>query len=147
MATKLTPYVAFKDNAREAMEFYKTVFGGQLWMDTFKSFQVSDDPAENNKIMHGYLVGERGFELMAADTPNAMQFNDGARISLSLSGGDEDEAELKGYWQKLSSDGGTITLPLEKAPWGAWFGMCVDKYGITWMVNIGNAGGVDDTAK
>jgi PhnB protein len=138
MATKLNAYISFKDNARDAMEFYKSVFGGQLWMDTYEKFQASEDPAENNKIMHAYLVTERGLELMAADTPNGMEYQAPAGISLSLSGGDADadEDELKGYWEKLS-DGGKVVMPLEKAPWGAWFGMVQDKFGIQWMVNIG----------
>ncbi len=135
MAVKLNAYLSFRDNAREAMEFYKSVFGGEVYQDTFDKFQVSDDPAENNKIMHAYLKAPN-LELMAADTPNKMEHTVGDNISLSLSGGDEDEAELKGYWEKLSGSG-TVTMPLEKAPWGAWFGMCVDKFGIHWMVNIG----------
>lgn len=135
MAVKLNAYLSFRDTAREAMEFYKSVFGGEVYSDTYEKFQVSEDPAENNKIMHAYLKAP-SIELMAADTPNRMEHVAGDTYSLSLSGGDEDEAELRGYWDKLS-EGGTISQPLEKAPWGASFGMLTDKFGIRWMVNIG----------
>jgi PhnB protein len=70
---------------------------------------------------------------MGADTPNSMDLPPNSNGTLSLSG--DDEAELRGYWDKLS-DGGEVSMPLEKAPWGDTFGMCVDKFGIAWMVNI-----------
>ena len=133
MSTLLNPYISFKDNARQAMEFYKTVFGGRLEMSTFKEYHASDDPVEGNKIMHAMLRAEDGITFMAADTPQGMEYNPGANISMSLSG--DNEAELKGYFEKLSA-GGTVTQPLEKAPWGDSFGMLTDKFGINWMVNI-----------
>lgn len=131
--TRLNPYISFKDNAREAMEFYKTVFGGNLTLNTFKEFHASQDPAEENKIMHAMLEGDNGITFMAADTPNTMEYHPGANVSMSLSG--DNEEELKGYWEKLSA-GATIAQPLEKAPWGDTFGMLTDKFGIFWMVNI-----------
>ncbi len=133
MQSKLNPYISFKDNAREAMEFYKTVFGGKLEVNTFAEFHASDDPAEGDKVMHAMLTAENGIAFMGADTPNAMQYNPGARISMSLSGDNEDE--LRGYYDKLSQ-GGQPGMPLEKAPWGDTFGMVTDKFGVTWMVNI-----------
>lgn len=133
MATRLNPYLSFRDNAREAMEFYQTVFGGKLAMNTFKEFHVSQDPAEDNKIMHAMLETDSGLTLMAADTPNSMPHQPGSNISISLSG--EDAAELTAYYQKLSA-GGTVVMPLEKAPWGDTFGACKDRFGIDWMVNI-----------
>ena len=136
MTTKLNPYLGFRDNAREAMEFYQSVFGGQLDLSTFAELHASEDPAEADKIMHSMLVSESGLTLMASDTPNSMDFTPGNNYSVSLSG--DDDAELRGYWEKLSADG-TVTMPLEMAPWGDSFGMCVDKFGISWLVNI--AGG------
>src|SRR5262245_43521013 len=121
---QLNPYLSFRDNAREVMEFYHSVLGGELAMNTFEEFGASEDPAEANKIMHSQLSTEAGLVLMAADTPNQMDYTPGSTISLSLSG--EDDAELRGYWDKLSADGTTV-LPLEKAPWGDTFGMCRDK--------------------
>jgi PhnB protein len=133
MPTKLNPYLSFRDNARQAMEFYQTVFGGKLTMNTYKEFHASQDPAEDDKIMHSVLEVENGIYFMASDTPNSMEYRNGTDMSMSLSG--EDEAELRGYFEKLAA-GGTITMPLEKAPWGDAFGMVKDKFGVDWMVNI-----------
>ena len=136
MATHLNPYLCFPDNARQAMEFYHSVFGGELALSTFGEFHASEDPAEQDKIMHGMLTSPSGLVLMGADTPNGMDYNPGDNISVSLSG--EDEAELRGYWEKLT-DGATITMPLNAAPWGDTFGMCADKFGVNWLVNIAGA--------
>lgn len=136
MDVQLDPYLSFRDSAREAMEFYQTVFGGELTTRTFADFHASDDPAERDKIMHSRLTTPHGLVLMAADTPNAMELTPGNSISISLSG--HDEAKLRGYWEKLSA-GGTVTVPLEPAPWGDTFGICTDEFGVTWMVDIGAA--------
>jgi PhnB protein len=135
MATRLNPYLSFRDNARDAITFYESVFGGELTVSTFGEFQASQDPAEADKVMHAMLVSDNGLVLMASDTPNGMDYNPGDNISVSLSGESSDEAELRGYWEKLS-DGGTVAMPLEPAPWGDTFGMCTDKFGIAWLVNI-----------
>lgn len=134
MSVSLTPHIGFLDTTREALTFYHGIFGGEVSFSTFKEFGVSEDPAEQDKIMHGYLKGDNGLELMAADTPAFMERPEGAAISLALSG--EDEDELRGYWDQLS-DGATIIMPLEAAPWGAVFGNLSDKFGVMWMVNIG----------
>jgi PhnB protein len=136
MAIRLNPYVNFKDDAREALEFYQSVFGGELNMSTFADFQSAQDPAENDLIMHGQLDGPNGITLMAADTPKHVEYQAPAGISISLSG--DDDATLRGYWDKLV-DGGTVIEPLEVAPWGDAFGMLIDRYGITWLVNIAGA--------
>jgi PhnB protein len=135
MASRLNPYISFKDDARQALEFYKDVFGGDLRMNTFGEFGQQDSP-DADKIMHGQLDTPKGFTLMASDTPAGMQRNPGDNITVSLSGDDADE--LRGYWEKLS-DGGTVTMPLEKQMWGDEFGMCVDRFGVPWMVNIGQS--------
>ena len=133
MRSMLNPYLSFRDNAREAMEFYQTVFGGELRMQTFGDFHASQDPAEDNKIMHAMLTADNGIVFMAADTPNSMEYHPGSNISMSLSG--DNEAELAGYYKKLLV-GGTVGMPLEKAPWGDTFGMLTDKFGVSWLVNI-----------
>ncbi len=133
MQSKLNPYINFRDNAREAMEFYQSVFGGKLQMATFKDYHASQGSSEDNLIMHSQLEDENGILLMASDTPGHVEYRPGTNMSISLSG--DNEAELKGYFEKLSA-GGTVTMPLEKAMWGDWFGMCVDKFGVQWLVNI-----------
>ena len=137
MASRLNPYISFDGTARQAMEFYQSVFGGDLRMNTFAEFGAPDSP-DADKIMHAMLETPSGFALMGADTPEGMQHNPGDNISVSLSGDDGDE--LRGYWAKLS-DGGTVTMPLEKQMWGDEFGMCADRFGINWMVNIGQPQG------
>lgn len=132
MGVTLNPYLSFKNNARDAMEYYKSVFGGELNVNTFADLgaPVADD--EKDLVMHSQLDGP-GLVLMGADTPSHMEYSEGRNGSISLSG--DDESTLRSYWDGLSA-GGTVTMPLEKAPWGDTFGMCVDKFGISWMVNI-----------
>jgi PhnB protein len=137
MTIRLNPYLSFRDNARAAMEFYHSVFGGELTTSTFAEFNASDDPAEQDKIMHSMLEADNGLVLMGSDTPNSMEYSPGNNIAVSLSG--DDDAPLRGYWEKLSADG-TVMMPLNQAPWGDSFGMCVDKFGIAWLVNIAGAG-------
>jgi PhnB protein len=133
MQSKLNPYLNFKDNTREAMEFYHTVFGGKLAMSTFKEFHASQDPSEDNLIMHSQLDADNGITIMASDTPGRMEYRPGTNMSMSLSG--DNEAELTAYFEKLSA-GGIVTMPLEKAMWGDSFGMCTDRFGVQWLVNI-----------
>ena len=133
MKTILNPYLSFKDNTREAMEFYRTVFGGKLQLNTFKELNASQDPSEDNLVMHSVLEADNGITFMASDTPNRMEYRPGTNMSMSLSG--DNEAELKGYYEKLSA-GGMVTMPLEKAIWGDSFGMFTDKFGVQWLVNI-----------
>ena len=137
MPTILNPYISFRDNAREAMNFYQSVFGGELTLSTFGDFQASEDPAEAEKIMHGMLTTTQGLVIMGADTPNSMEYHPGSAISISVSG--DDEVELRGYYQKLSGDGGAVTVPMEQSPWGDVFGMCTDRYGVAWLVNVNAA--------
>lgn len=132
MSTRLNPYVSFSDNARQAMEYYQSVFGGELTVSTFAEYGQADSP-DADKLMHAQLETPSGYTLMASDTPTGMEHSPGGAISLSLSGDDGDE--LRGYWDKLS-DGGTVTMPMEAQVWGDEFGMCTDRFGIAWLVNI-----------
>ena len=136
-SSTLNPYLSFRDNAAQAMAFYQSVFGGEVTSSTFGD--MAHDPAERDLIMHSQLISPSGFTLMGADTPKDMDCTPGSAYSVSLSG--DDEAELTDYWEKLSEDAAAIGAPLMKAPWGDTFGMCTDKFGVNWMVNIvGNAG-------
>jgi PhnB protein len=134
MATALNPYLNFRGTTREAMDFYHEVFGGKLNVATFAEFHASSDPSEDNLVMHAELDAG-AIKFMAADVPNRMAFESGSNnFSMSLSG--EDEAELRGFFDKLSA-GGSVDQPLVKAQWGDTFGMCSDKFGVHWLVNIG----------
>jgi PhnB protein len=132
MATVLNPYLSFHDNARQAMEFYKSTLGGELTMSTFGEGGMNQDPRESNLIMHAQLNAPNGMVLMGSDTPSSMGPPRG-NGAISLSG--DDERSLRGYWEKLR-EGGSIVMPLEKAPWGDTFGMLNDKFGVQWLVNI-----------
>ncbi len=131
MAT-LNPYLGFTDNARAAMEFYQSVFGGELTVNSFAEYGAGAGP-EGAKVMHAQLETPDGFVLMAADTPDGMEHRPGNNVSVSLSGDEGDG--LDGYFAKLA-EGGTVTMPLEKQLWGDVFGMCIDKFGTSWMVNV-----------
>ncbi|HEV2759845.1 MAG TPA: VOC family protein, partial [Acidimicrobiales bacterium] len=117
---------------RAALEFYEEVFGGTLAMNTFGEFGAEDGP-EADKIMHGQLDTPSGYTLMGSDTPPGMEYSPGNTMTVSLSG--DDASELRGYWDKLSA-AGTVTVPLERQMWGDEFGMCIDQFGVPWMVDI-----------
>jgi PhnB protein len=132
MTSRLNPYLSFPGNAREAVEFYQTVFGGNLNVNTFGEFG-NQDAAVADKVMHAMLETDRGYTLMVSDLAPGMEHAPGNNITISLSGDDGDE--LRGYWEKLAA-GGQVNMPLEKQMWGDEFGMCTDRFGIPWMVNI-----------
>lgn len=130
----LNPYLSFKNNARDAMTFYRGVFGGDLDISTFGQFEgMVDDPSENDLVMHAQLTTPDGFVLMGADTPSRMEYRAPAGISVSVSG--DDEVALERFWDGLA-EGGTIVLPFDTPPWGGRFGMLTDRFGIDWMVAL-----------
>ncbi|GLY52990.1 VOC family protein [Lentzea sp. NBRC 102530] len=135
MATRLNPYISFDGQARQAMEFYHSIFGGELKMNTFGEFGMQDTP-QADQIMHAQLETELGYTIMASDTPPGMDYQPGARITISLSG---DEEVLRTYFTKLA-EGGKVGTPLEKQMWGDEYGDLVDQYGVNWMVNLGGLG-------
>ncbi|MCA9602812.1 MAG: VOC family protein [Polyangiales bacterium] len=131
MPSKLNPYLTFIRNAREAMEFYQSVFGGELTLQTFKSMHASQGPELDDLIMHGQLITATGMTLMGSDDPESA--NASTNTSIAVSG--EDEGALRAYWEKLN-DSATVLAPFGTAPWGDVFGMLVDKFGIRWMINV-----------
>lgn len=134
MKSRLNPYLGFQGKAREAMEFYKSVFGGKLEMQNFKDSGMQVAAGEEEWLMHSMLEADNGLTFMAADVPSGMEFRGGASsVSLALSGDNYDE--LKGYYDKLC-EGGKSEMPLNKAPWGDYYGECTDKYGFRWLVDI-----------
>ena len=132
MATRLNPYINFPGTARQAVQFYESVFGGNATITTFGEAGAQGAP-DPDQVMHAHLETPGGFTLMAADMPPGQTHEPGNSISISLSG-DEDDA-LRGYWTKLS-EGGTVSVPLDKQMWGDVFGMCTDRFGVSWLVNI-----------
>lgn len=134
MSARLNPYISFGDTAREAMETYRDIFGGELTISTFG--ESGAQPADG--VMHAQLETPLGFTLMASDTPEGVTHTPGSSVSISLSGDPESGADLRGYFERLGV-GGQVAMPLEKQMWGDEFGMVVDRFGIHWMVNIAGA--------
>jgi PhnB protein len=132
VSSRLNPYIAFAGTAREAMEFYQSIFGGTLVVNTFGDFGTPE-PELADKIMHAQLETDLGYTIMASDTAPGMTVTPGSTITISLSGDDSDA--LRGYFEKLS-EGGTVTMALEKQMWGDEFGQLTDRFGIAWMANI-----------
>ncbi len=134
MSANLNAYLNFRGTARDALNFYQSVFGGDLNVMTFKDqgMPVGDD--EGDLVMHGQLDVDGSPLIMGSDVPSHMEYRTGENtFSVSLSG--DDEAKLTGWFTGLS-DGATVTQPLEKAPWGDSFGMLKDRFGVSWLVNI-----------
>lgn len=131
MASSLNPYLNFNGNARQAMEFYASVFGGELALTTFAQFGSEGPDAD--KVMHAALETDAGYKIMGADVPSGMEYRPITGASVSVSGDDADA--LRQCWERLSA-GGTVTMPLEKQAWGDEFGMCTDQFGVPWMFNI-----------
>ena len=133
MSTVLNPYLSFRGQAREAMTFYQSVLGGQLDVMTFADMGGMGVPEnEADQVMHSALTVSDSVQLMGSDVPSHME-GDFANGQISLSG--DDDATLRGWFDQLS-DGGTVGVPLEKAPWGDSFGQLTDRFGVSWMVNI-----------
>lgn len=131
MTSRLNPYLAFGDTARAAMEFYQSVLGGELALNTYASMGQGDGP-QADLIMHSQLETPLGFTLMASDMTEE-RGGATANSAISLSGDDADE--LRGYFAGLA-DGGQVQVPLAPQMWGDEFGMVTDRFGIQWMVNI-----------
>jgi len=135
VATRLNPYLRFDGSAREAMEFYHSIFGGELKMNTFGEFGMQDTP-QADQVMHAQLETEAGYTIMASDTPPGMGYHPGDTMTVSLSG---DEEVLRTYFERLA-EGGEVGTPLEKQMWGDEYGDLTDRFGVSWMVNLGGLG-------
>jgi PhnB protein len=133
MTVQLSPYLSFDGNAREAIEFYGTVFGAPADISTYESVGPVDDPAMADKVMHSQVDVPAVGAVMASDVPPGMPVS--VNSSISLSGGPQESEQLHAWFAALS-DGGTNAMPIETAPWGDEFGMVTDRFGVVWMVNV-----------
>ena len=138
--TKLNPYLFFGGNCKDAMTFYKKVFGGELTLTTYGEGpeNAHSDPKANSeemksKIMHARLNGD--ITILASDNPHNSDIKNTGQFSLSVEG--DNEQKLKGYFEELTN-GGNIMAPLTRQFWGDTFGMVTDKFGVNWMVTINN---------
>jgi PhnB protein len=133
MTVTLNPYLHFNGNAEEALNFYKTVFGGDVKISRYGDFEgMPVEEVHKNQVMHGVLEADNVL-LMASDSGPMGEGTPGDNFSLSFSGDDSDT--LTRYFEALG-EGGKITQPLATQVWGDTFGMLTDKFGISWFVNI-----------
>jgi PhnB protein len=114
------------------MEFYADVLGGKLAINTWGEFKGAESH-DAERVGHAVLETDAGYTLMAGDVTSDMEYQPITSTSVSISG---DQADLlRTYWDKLSA-AGTVTMSMERQAWGDEFGMCVDQFGVSWMVNI-----------
>lgn len=132
MVSRLNPYLSFNGTAREAMEFYAEVLGGRLAIDSWGEYLGPDSP-DADRVGHAVLESALGYTLMAGDIRTGVDYQPISSVAVSISG--DDAALLRGYWDRLSA-GGNVVTALETQPWGDVFGICVDRFGVSWMVNI-----------
>ncbi len=136
MTYKLATYINFENTARQAMEFYQSVLGGTLDISNFSDFGMSQSEEDANLVMHSQLETDSGAVIMASDTPAHMEVQKHGGFSVALF--TDDYEGNKDKFDALAA-GGQILEPLKQAPWGDYFGMFVDQFGITWMFNIAGA--------
>ncbi|MCT1368088.1 VOC family protein [uncultured Kocuria sp.] len=139
MSLQLNPYLTFTDDARAALNFYHETLGGDLTVSTFADFQAPVDEKDADKVMHGQLATPHGLLILASDggIMDAVPRQIGnPQVEVALLGSAQtDEQEARGWFEGLSQ-GGEVTMPLEKAPWGDVFGSFTDKFGVRWMINL-----------
>lgn len=133
----ITTYFNFPGNTEEAMNFYKSVFGGEFTsLARFKDAPGSENmpPHERDKIMNIILTTKSGAVLMATDFLESMEQKVvlGNNIHLVIHADSEEEVDTM---FKALSAGGKVEMPVNKTFWGAYFGMCEDKFGIKWMLS------------
>ncbi|MBI5310204.1 MAG: VOC family protein [Actinobacteria bacterium] len=133
MSTHLVPYLIFDGQCREAMEFYQSLLGGELTLSPFSDAPGETAPENADRVIHALLRSDDVI-LMASDSMPGMTTTFGDSNHLSLVG--DDEPRLTEIFNTLA-DGGSVQMPLEKQFWGDIFGMCTDRFGHRWMVNIG----------
>lgn len=137
MKPDLSPYLAFDGCARDALEFYATVLGGEPVIETYGDFRP-DVAAENQDlVLYGVLRSPHGFIIRATDVLPNEELRIGNNHYLCLNGDDQDL--LQPCWNLLAESASAITVPLEQAPWGDLYGQLVDQFGIIWQINIGDS--------
>jgi PhnB protein len=134
MSVKTTPHLNFRGDARAALDFYHSVFGGHLMAVTYRDAGAAQRPEEADQIMWGQVAGENGFRVMAYDVPESLAWEPGA-IPFFVSVRGDSEDELKGYWDSLAA-GATVIQPLGPAGWSPLYGMLKDRFGVTWVLDI-----------
>lgn len=132
----ITPYRQFPGTAREAMETYQSIFGGELQLMPFSEVHSPEEIGEQgDKIMHAELIINDRAVLFASDILDGYDRQKGEDTPLAITGGAEQVEAIRDHWEKLAA-GGTVEMPLETVPWGATYGQLIDRFGTVWMFNI-----------
>jgi PhnB protein len=134
MSIRTTTHLNFRGQARDALTFYQTVFGGDLTAITYADAHAVQNPDEAGQIMWGQVESTAGFRVMAYDVPGAQAFDQGT-IPIFVSVRGDSEEELRGFWQKLSEEA-EVLQPLAPAGWSPLYGMLTDRFGVTWVLDI-----------
>ncbi|TYP84576.1 VOC family protein [Blastococcus xanthinilyticus] len=134
MSITTTTHLNFRGDARAALEFYRSVFGGDLVAVTYADASAVTDPAEADQVMWGQVATGNGFAVMAYDVPAARGWDAGQDpFFVSVRG--DDAGEVQGYWNALA-DGATVRAPIGPAPFSPLYGMLTDRFGVTWVLDV-----------
>lgn len=134
MTVNAVTHLNFRGDARDALEFYQSVFGGELAAITYRDAHNVNEPAEADQLMWGEVVSDAGFRVMAYDVPSSAAWDPGV-IPVYVSVRGADSAEISRYWEKLA-DGSTVVAPLAPAQWAPLYGMLTDRFGVTWVLDV-----------
>ncbi|OJH35939.1 VOC family protein [Cystobacter ferrugineus] len=134
MTVSVTNHLNFRGDARAALEFYQSVFGGDITIVTYKDAQSVQVPSEANQVMWGQVAAKNGFRVMAYDVPSRMPWDEGKNAFFVSVRGDSDK-EITALWEKLSV-GATVAQPLAPSGWAPLYGMLKDRFGITWVLDV-----------
>jgi PhnB protein len=134
MSVTTTTHLNFRGAAREALDFYRSVFGGRTAVVTYKDAGAVRDESQADQVMWGEVTGDNGFHVMAYDVPSHLPWSQGENpFFVSVRGDDADE--IAALWHKLA-EGSTVLQPLEPAQWSPLYGMLTDRFGVTWVVDV-----------
>lgn len=134
MTIKTTTHLNFRGTARAALEFYRSVFGGELTAVTYGQARAVQRPSESDQIMWGQVEAGSGFRIMAYDVPSTMAWDPGT-IPMFVSIRGQDADDIAAVWAKLAQ-GSSIVVPLAKAAWSPLYGMLKDAFGVTWVLDV-----------
>lgn len=137
MSVTTTTHLNFRGDARAALGFYQSVFGGELALVTYQDAHNVQDPAEADQIMWGQVQGASGIHLMAYDVPVRMPYDQGVN-SLFVSIRGEDADEITAYWKGLA-EGAEVVQDLGAAGWSTLYGMLKDRFGVVWVLDVSAA--------
>jgi PhnB protein len=134
MSVAAVTHINLRGTARQALEFYQSVFGGEIAMITYHDAGHVQHPADAHHVMWGQVDASNGFRVMAYDVPVGTPWNLGENAYFVSLRGDAAE-EIAALWKKLSA-GATILRPLEKAQWSPLYGMLKDRFGVVWVLDV-----------